>query len=132
MITPPPSALVFRLTENRVEIPGEIQGTAPNVGDFTGLRGADALAVLARIPAGWIPEPSDAGGGVVFRNPTNPAYDWVRLMPGNLNSRWENTRGPYLRVFRNGTYVDENGQPVSSHDQSGHIPLRDNPALGPS
>ncbi|MCP3960940.1 MAG: hypothetical protein GY719_24095 [bacterium] len=126
----PGPARVWRALEEGPAIPEGVQGTSPRAGDFRGLRGAAALTVLERVPADWIPEATDGPGGVQFRNPANPAYDWIRIMPGDPGARFLHSRGPYIRVFRNGAYVDAEGNPqANSHTGPGHIPIRGNPAL---
>jgi hypothetical protein len=128
--TPVPPARVFRALENGVVFPEGVQGTSPRAGDFTGLRGADPMTVLERVPADWVPEPADTGTGVVFRNPANPGYDWIRIMNGNPNAKYPHSRGPYLRVFRGGAYLDDAGVPQpNAKTGPGHIPLKGNPAL---
>ena len=125
----PQPARVFLALENGVSFPDGVQGTSGRAGDFTGLRGADPIEVLERIPSDWTASPADGPGGVVFRSASNPKYDSVRIMPGDATSPWQNSRGPYLRLLKNGSYVDDNGLKLLNNQSEGHIPLKGNPAL---
>jgi hypothetical protein len=125
--TPQP-ARVFRAVENGVSFPDGVQGTSGQVGDFTGLRGADPLDILERIPSDWTAEPAQGEGGVVFRPPWDRQFTSIRIDPGDPNSRYPNSRGPYLRIFKD-SYLDENGAKVDSRASEGHIPLKGNPGL---
>jgi hypothetical protein len=125
---PPQPARVFRAIENGVSFPDGVQGTSGQAGDFTGLRGADPLDVLERIPSDWTAEPAQGEGGVVFRPPWDRQFTSIRIDPGDPNSRYPNSRGPYLRIFKD-SYLDENGAKVDSRASEGHIPLKGNPGL---
>ena len=105
----------YIVTPNGAAIPPGIQGTSPVVGRWAGIRNGRIGEALSRVPADWVPADSKTGQGVIFRNPANPLYDWVRIMPGNGS--------PYLRIFRNGSYVDEFGNVVPRKAGPGHIPL---------
>jgi hypothetical protein len=70
-------------------------------------------------------KPADRGTGVVFRDPANPKYNSIRIMNGNPNATYKVSQGPYIRVFRNGSYVDDAG----NKDPNANTPLKGNPAL---
>jgi hypothetical protein len=65
----------------------------------------------------------------VFRDPANPG-NAVRVMPGNPSSPYPRLRGPYVRVTRNGQYLDNRGRVVPRNSPDGHIPLSEFRGLG--
>jgi len=122
---PPPgppggnAANTIVVTPSGVAVPQGIQGTSPLAGQWTRTSGSSVNEALSRVPANWTMAQSQSGTGVIFRDPANPAYNWVRIMAPDPN--YGNT--PYLRVFRNGTYVDGAGNAVPWNSPAGHIPL---------
>ena len=52
----------------------------------------------------------------------------IRIMPGDPTSQYINSRGPYLRYFKN-TYFDDLGNPTTKKTSESHIPLKGNPGL---
>jgi hypothetical protein len=74
------------------------------------------------VPENWTARESDTGGGTKFTDPANQ-HNSVRVMPGDPNSPYPNSQGPYVRVLRNGKYLDNNGNVVSKTSPEGHIPL---------
>ncbi len=57
----------------------------------------------------------------------NPADNNVRIrvMPGNPNSRFPNSREPYVRQTVNKDSVSKHGNIVSRSSDDAHIPLKD-------
>ena len=76
----------------------------------------------AGIPENWIVKPSKTGGGIRFIDPENP-HNSVRLMPGDPNSPYPNSRMPYVRWLRNGKSLDANGNIVPKNSPDAHIPI---------
>jgi len=74
------------------------------------------------IPESWIAKPAKKGGGVKYSSPGNPHHS-VRVMPGNPNSPFPNSRKPYVRHVKNGKSLDMNGKPVDVTTPEAHIPL---------
>jgi hypothetical protein len=69
-----------------------------------------ALPKPAGIPDNWIEKPTRTQGGMEYVNPVDP-NDRVRIMPGNLQSRYPSQRRPYV-IDQCGGYRDVNGNPV--------------------
>jgi len=75
------------------------------------------------IPVGWRIRPTQGRGGVEFYNPKNP-NEHVRIMPGNPNSPFPNSRAPYVRQRESsGSHLDPDGNQVPKKSPDGHIPL---------
>jgi hypothetical protein len=88
-------------------------------------------AVPEGIPEGWRIRPTEGEGGVWYVDPRNPG-NAVRVMPGNPNSPYPNSRVPYVRWQRNGQALDAAGNVVPKKSPEAHIPLEDfrfNPGL---
>lgn len=119
---PPNLRPIAPTSPGRILMLGDLQGTSPRVGDFTGLQGLKPSDVIARIPKNWIVEASDKNGGLVFRPPGEAGIrNHVRLM-------WDN-QGPIVRILRNGGYVDNAGKTISGTPTPnkagvGHIRLK--------
>ena len=94
-----------------------LEGTSPFAGNWAGIRGQTVGEVISRVPKGWVMQDTKGVGGIIWRDPAAAATNWVRVMPGNQLSNFQ----PYLRIFRNGSYVDEYGHAVISTDPVGHI-----------
>lgn len=78
------------------------------------------------IPSNWrITNTKKNDGGVLYRHPTRRG-DYVRVMQGNPNSQWPNSRSPYVRWQRHGHPLDRTGKQLPT-DKMGeaHIPLDD-------
>lgn len=87
----------------------------------------------AGIPDAWRIVPTKGEGGVRYFDPRNPG-NAVRVMPGDPNSAFPNSRTPYVRWQRNGQALDVNGRVVSKNSPDAHIPLADfrfDPSLFP-
>jgi len=83
------------------------------------------------IPEGWRIRSTRGQGGARYFDPQNPG-NAVRVMPGNPNSPYPNSRTPYVRWQRNGQALDVNGNVVPRNSPEAHIPLEDfrfDPAL---
>ncbi len=75
------------------------------------------------IPGHFVPQPSNKGGGTTYVDPANPAYNRVRVMPGNPNSPNPAQRNPYVVDLRNGQAVDVDGNRLPrTEDPAAHIP----------
>lgn len=74
-------------------------------------------------PKGWIPQPSKKGGGIVFKDPSNP-HNIIRQMPGNPNSPNVLQQNPYVKFMKEGTFYDVNGKALPNGNvPEAHIPL---------
>jgi RHS repeat-associated protein len=82
-----------------------------------------ALGRALGIPSTWAAKASRTGGGTIYQNPANPTGDTVRVMPGNPNSSFPNSQGPYVKWMRNGVTLDQFGNPVASNSDAAHIPF---------
>jgi hypothetical protein len=76
------------------------------------------------IPEGWRIRPTRGQGGVRYFDPQNPGNS-VRVMPGNPNSPYPNSRAPYVRWQLNGQALDVDGGVVPKNTPEAHIPLED-------
>ena len=76
------------------------------------------------IPADWIVKPSKTGGGIRYIDPKNP-HNSVRVMPGDPDSPFPNSRQPYVRHLQHGQSLDVHGNVVPKNTPDAHIPLRD-------
>lgn len=77
------------------------------------------------IPDNWRITGTDSPGGTLYRDPSNPGNS-VRVMRGNPNSPYPNSRAPYVRWQRNGQPLDMDGNKLpSKYDPAAHIPLED-------
>ena len=81
------------------------------------------------IPDNWVMKPTKKGGGVRFIDPNNPNNN-VRVMPGNPESAFANSRQPYVIRYKNGAPVDKNGNAIPSSTGANqnrspdlHVPL---------
>jgi RHS repeat-associated protein len=86
------------------------------------------------LPKGYRARPTDTKGGVEFYNPRN-RNESVRIMQGNANSPYPNSRGPYVRQRdATGTYLRSDGSKSSLprgglHDPDTHIPIGSYPGF---
>mgnify|MGYP001802977051 CR=1 FL=1 len=78
--------------------------------------------VIRSIPEKWVVKNSRHGGGVKLSDPDNQ-HNVIRIMPGDPKSPYPNSRNPYVKRVRNGTYVDKNGNPVLHNSAEAHIPI---------
>ncbi|MCU0972474.1 MAG: hypothetical protein MUF80_00715 [Burkholderiales bacterium] len=76
----------------------------------------------AGVPENWRIRPSDSPGGTKYYDPKNRG-NHVRVEQGNPNSPYPNSRNPYVREHRDGSYRDAAGNRVDHNDPAGHIPL---------
>jgi hypothetical protein len=81
------------------------------------------------IPKNWKMTPSKKNGGIKFTDPNN-SNNHIRVMPGQKNSKFENTRDPYVIRYINGSPVNEYGKkiPIPSGSQQNksdqlHVPM---------
>lgn len=74
------------------------------------------------VPKDWIKKPSKTGGGVRYVDPRNQ-HNSIRIMPGDPNSRFPNSRRPYVRLQRDGRALDINRSFVEARSEAAHIPL---------
>jgi len=75
------------------------------------------------IPKDWTLKPARGEGGFRYVDPTNEA-NHIRLMPGQPNSIYKNSREPYMRIHTVNGYTDANGNPVSRQAAAGHITIK--------
>lgn len=89
--------------------------------DFHAIRGE------LRIPNTWAAYQSNAGRryrGVIFRDPQNPDFNNVRVMPGNTTAQYATQRQPYVVHTKDGWRRDLNGEQVTRHNpEPAHISL---------
>lgn len=100
---------------------------AEDVGLSTrGLRPLPGTRVVPEgIPENWRITGTDSPGGVRYYEPSNPGNS-VRVMQGNPNSPYPNSRAPYVRWQQNGQPLDLYGNKLpSANDPAAHIPLDD-------
>jgi hypothetical protein len=91
-------------------------------GSLNGAFGKYPAIMLVKSPKGWIPKPSQKGGGIFFEDPKNP-HNNLRQMPGNPKSPNQAQQKPYVIFKKNGVAYDSNGKPLkSSKDPLAHIP----------
>lgn len=93
------------------------QGLASELGNASG----KTVNGSVKIPSTWLSRPSRSGGGIRYYNPENPVEE-IRLMPGNPDSPWLDSRKPYMRIRTQSGFVDANGT-VSSDPVATHIPI---------
>jgi hypothetical protein len=86
----------------------------PSEFDPDSLTGLTPGEVEAQIPSDWVREPSNSGGGVVYRDPHHRGRQ-IRIMPGYENRPDPITNGPYVVVSQNG--------------RTQKVPLAGNPVL---
>jgi hypothetical protein len=81
---------------------------------------------VARIPSDWTADETDSEGGVYYRNPDNPKYDYVRIMPGNPQSSNPAQQNPYVIDQKSGRFLTTDGKRMEGNDDKAtHIPLAD-------
>jgi RHS repeat-associated protein len=79
----------------------------------------------AGIPDNWRVSGTDSRGGTQYSDPSN-AGNSVRVMQGNPNSPYLNSRAPYVRWQLNGHALDMYGNKLpSAKNPAAHIPLDD-------
>ncbi|WP_244265132.1 hypothetical protein [Leptospira alexanderi] len=90
------------------------------------VKGSDNVSlgkISHSLPEGWVATPSKKGGGVLFKDPSNP-HNSIREMPGNPNSPNPAQRNPYVVFKKDGQAYDMNGNPLkNADDPAAHIPL---------
>jgi RHS repeat-associated protein len=91
--------------------------------------GAKELDKPKGVPDNWTERPTEDPNGRQWVNPENEG-DRVRVMPGNPDSPYPNSRGPYVRDVRNGNqWLDTEGNRVEGrngkYNNDTHIPLAD-------
>ncbi|MGH7033806.1 MAG: hypothetical protein ACREFL_08770 [Stellaceae bacterium] len=80
---------------------------------------------IARIPPDWTADEADRDGGVLYRNPADPQYDNVRIMPGDPQSSNPAQRGPYVIDQQSGRFLTKDGTRVQGgKGPEVHIPLQ--------
>ncbi|HEX3973088.1 MAG TPA: hypothetical protein VHX19_17300, partial [Stellaceae bacterium] len=86
-----------------------------------------AVRGYVRIPDNWTATPDkDSEGGIIYRNPDNPKYDTVRIMPGDPQRSNPAQREPYVIDQQSGNFLTTDGSRVQgNYDETTHIPLQD-------
>ena len=75
------------------------------------------------MPKSWRSKPTRGEGGIEYFNPLN-TNEAVRLMPGNPESPFVNSRSPYARQRNSGGhFLDANGVPGVDKSAATHIPF---------
>jgi hypothetical protein len=75
------------------------------------------------IPNDWVVSDTAKGGGIKYVDPGNVGNS-VRVMPGNPNSPYPSSQGPYVRWQVNGKPLDANGNILpTSKTSDAHVPL---------
>ena len=79
------------------------------------------------MPQSWKDLPGSKladGNGLFWKK--NDFYH-MRIMDGNPNADWPSQQVKYTRFFKNGSYLDINGNPIHSNNQNfeelTHLPL---------
>lgn len=75
------------------------------------------------IPSNFVTEYSNKGCGITYRDPAKPAYNYIRLMPGNPQSPNLAQQKPYIVHVKNGNHLDSIGNKISGKDPQAHIPV---------
>jgi hypothetical protein len=81
-----------------------------------------------KIPDDWVPIASKTMKkegklqGIEYIHPDNREIR-IRVMPGNPNSQFPNSRKPYVRQTVNNKDLDRNGRIVDRESEASHIPL---------
>lgn len=74
------------------------------------------------IPSNYIVKQSQKGGGKMYSDPLNPNNN-VREMPGNPNSPHPSQQIPYIKIQKNGRFMDANGNYLPNGNlPEAHIP----------
>jgi RHS repeat-associated protein len=77
------------------------------------------------VPSNWRITPTEGEGGTLYTNPQKP-NETVRVMPGNPNSPYPNSRQPYVRqTDSSGSYLDPAGNRTDPNNPTSHIPLEE-------
>ena len=75
------------------------------------------------VPTNWRIRPTEGEGGTMYINPNKP-NETVRVMPGNPNSPYPNSRTPYVvQTDSAGRPLDANGKPGERKSENTHVPL---------
>ncbi len=88
-----------------------------------GLRFSKLLRRQLNIPKNWKIVASRKNGGIKFVDPKDSG-SYVRVMPGDKSSIYQNPKNVYVRWQKNGRSFDVRGQP-SGDREAIHIPLKD-------
>ncbi|MBL1436299.1 MAG: hypothetical protein COB08_008885 [Rhodobacteraceae bacterium] len=75
------------------------------------------------VPRSWTARPAKFGDGVRYQDPNNPGNS-VRVMRGNPDSPFRNSRETYVRWQRHGHAMDRYGIQVPKNTPGAHIPIR--------
>lgn len=76
------------------------------------------------IPKNYRVKLSKKSGGIKYVHPKNE-QTYVRVMPGNPNSRNLQQQKPYVVEMKNGKTLDKKGNIVDSLSPEAHIPLEE-------
>ena len=77
------------------------------------------------VPTNWRIKGADGAGGTRYLDPNNSGHS-VRVMQGDPESIYPNSRSPYIRLQRHGQPLDVLGNQLSTAKTSAaHIPLKD-------
>ncbi|HXS38552.1 MAG TPA: phage portal protein [Stellaceae bacterium] len=80
---------------------------------------------IARIPPDWKADEADREAGVLYRNPADPKYDNVRIMPGDPQRSNPAQRDPYVIDPKSGKFLTTDGTRVQGGNRPEvHIPLQ--------
>lgn len=80
------------------------------------------------VPDGWgvkvskIKKGEEKFQGLVIAHPEDRNIK-LRIMPGNPNSKYPNSKGPYVKQEVNNVFHDKNGKIVDNKSDDAHIPL---------
>lgn len=98
-----------------------------NPSDFLKNKGSKEVLEKFRgdkgIPKDWNLEISKNKKGVRLNKPGTSRADEVRIMPGQPDSPFKNSRKPYVTLKKNGKWRDINGNVVDLQSEAAHIPL---------
>jgi hypothetical protein len=108
-----------------------LQGTSPQVGDFTGLTGASVNEIISRVPNDWTLAPQARGVGIKFLDAAG--NEMLRIHGPSVAAPLGSNAamGWVLRIMdTSGNYYDDLGNIVPYKANEGHIPIEGNPVLG--
>jgi hypothetical protein len=90
-------------------------------GEHNYLVGDAEIVTHNAYPEDFVAKPANRGKGTTWF--ANNGHDYVRVMRGDPDSEYINSRSTYVRVQKNGQALDVNGNVVPSNSPEAHIPV---------
>lgn len=77
------------------------------------------------IPENWLQSYSRKGIGIKYQSQDHPQYNEVRIMKAKPQSDFAAQKVDYVKIIKNGVYINKEGKNVKKDSEEAHIPIEE-------